>query len=260
MNVRNSIYWQKKNEKATKAKAHTEFVDLKYKEEIKNSIKNTLTYTGSISGLPDTVNNSVPNIIVDEVDSVSAILKYAATGEKTAVLNFASYKNPGGMFIEGSTAQEECLCHESFLYNVLKEFPDYYAYNNARKNRSLYTNRALYSPQVIFERDITCVSCDVITCAAPNFSAASEYCKVSRAENSKVLRDRIKFVLDIAEANKVEILILGAYGAGVFGQDASEVATIFKEYLTSGRYSFKTVSFAIIPGPNVEPFTKIFNE
>ena len=46
---------------------------------------------------------------------------YGGNFYKIAVLNFASFKNPGGMFYNGSSAQEESLCHESFLYNVLKK-------------------------------------------------------------------------------------------------------------------------------------------
>ena len=36
--------------------------------------------------------------------------------ERLAALNFASFKNPGGMYMEGSSAQEESLCHYSILY------------------------------------------------------------------------------------------------------------------------------------------------
>ena len=41
-------------------------------------------------------------------------------------------------------------------------------------------------------------------------------------------------------------LILGAFGCGVFGQDASDVATIFKNWLT-GKYKnvFRHVIFAV---------------
>ena len=35
----------------------------------------------------------------------------------------------------------------------------------------------------------------------------------------------------MAKENQVDLLILGAYGCGVFGQNVKEVAEIFKEYL-----------------------------
>ena len=100
-------------------------------------------------------------------------------------------------------------------------------------------NRGLYSPNIIFYKDGNCVSCDVITCAAPNKSTAQKYQNVSDEENTRVLRSRIKFVLDIAKDNYVDTLILGAYGCGVFGQDAKEVASIFKEYLNTTHKCFK---------------------
>ena len=43
-------------------------------------------------------------------------------------------------------------------------------------------------------------------------------------------------MLDIAKENHVGTLILGAFGCGVFGQDAGEVAEIFKEYLETTHY------------------------
>ena len=87
--------------------------------------------------------------------------------------------------------------------------------------------------------------CDVITCASPNKTASQKYCGVSDEENSKVLRDRIDFVLKIAKDNLVENLILGAGGCGVFGQDPYEVAQIFKELLTTKYKCFDKVIFAI---------------
>ena len=50
-------------------------------------------------------------------DVVSSVNEFA-TG-KTAVLNFASYSNPGGGFIRGMMAQEEALCWGGTMYNVL---------------------------------------------------------------------------------------------------------------------------------------------
>lgn len=251
-------YFVKKHEKSSQAVAHTREVSEKYKKEIDFSKRNTIVYTESVRNLVKRT-HVVPKNEVSEMDSVSAILKNSDSG-KIAVLNFASYKNPGGMFLEGSIAQEECLCHESFLYNILKEFPEYYEYNIQHKNKALYTNRCLYSKDIVFERDNVSCKCDVITCAAPNFTTASKYCNVTEKENSKALRDRIKFVLDIAEDNKVDTLILGAYGAGVFGQSAEEVATLFKNIIESENYGFSKIVYAIISGPNVNPFRKIFGK
>lgn len=101
-----------------------------------------------LAGDTETTETAKPVIIVDKLDSVKSAIQHR--DGKTAVLNFASYKNPGGKFMEGSSAQEECLCHASTLYNVLKQFPVYYQWNRVHNNRALYTNRALYSEDVIF--------------------------------------------------------------------------------------------------------------
>lgn len=259
-------YWDNKEKRAEKAQKWTQTMAKQYPVAIKRAIASTVTYSEDFC-FQNKVRKLDTEIEVVDMDSVSAIKKEAkiieeeSENKRLAVLNFASYKNPGGMFINGSKAQEECLCHESFLYNVLRDKPEYYLWNNENKNKALYLNRALYTPNVVFGGIETGKLCDVITCAAPNKSAAQKHCSVSDEENSEYLKDRIKFVLDIAREEEVDVLILGAYGCGVFGQDPVEVASIFKEYLTTTYQCFDKVVFAIPDGRNgnLRKFKEVFN-
>lgn len=222
---RNDHYWYNREANAVKALNHTNEMGKEFPDEIKACIKNSLIYSpDSIFTVNKSTNKS--EVIFDNVDSVSA-LKYREG--KTAVLNFASYKNPGGGFMGGSSAQEESLCHASFLYNVLKEFQDYYDRNNEMKNKGLYTNRAIYSPNVKFLFDNQWVDVDVITCASPNWSVGMRYKIATPEENSFALRSRIEFIKEILEENNVNTFISGAYGCGVFAQNPMEVASLFKE-------------------------------
>ena len=248
--------WEGKEERAAKAVAHTQQMTEYFQDLIDSAVRHTRIYgTDFVVPFEEDAKVSEPHGMLCATDSVTAAFQFVEG--KTAILNFASHKNPGGMFIGGSRAQEECLCHESFLYNVLRECNDYYAWNNRNLNRGLYVNRGLYTPGVIFIHNDEIASFDVITCAAPNKTAAQKYQNVTNEENSLALRQRIRFVLDIAADNEVETLILGAYGCGVFGQDATEVAQIFKTLLPF--YNFKKVIFAIPQGNgNFEKFKKVW--
>lgn len=257
-------YWKDKETRAEQAYEYTEKMGQKYEREIVESIRNTKEYGPDPIELCDLgVKNTSMEISVLPLDTVSAIgLMYTDYSNKIVALNFASYKNAGGMFLHGSKAQEECLCHESFLYNVLKEKDSFYFWNRNNKNAALYLNRALYSPRIMFNSNNLECFADVITCAAPNKSAAQKYKLVSDADNTVVLRSRIQFVLDIASDNHADVLVLGAYGCGVFGQDPHEVAAIFNDYLTSSHQNFKKVVFAIPEGKdkNYKIFKKVFEK
>lgn len=257
MNI--SYYWADKDERARIAQQHTKRQYDFYSKEIYDSVARTRIYDDNTI-MKMSKDNSGTTVKLEAMGSVDAIFAYQ--DGKVAVLNFASYKNPGGKFLDGSRAQEECLCHESNLYNVLATQADYYAWNNAHKNRALYLNRALYSPDIIFSRpEVTPVKCDVITCAAPNITPSRKYgWGVTDEENTEALESRIKFVLGVAADQGVDTLILGAFGCGVFGQDATEVADLFIKYLTT-TYSgcFKTVVFAIpqdVHGGNHDKFKR----
>lgn len=247
-----------KSELAQAAKRHTEIMEQFYKEDIKDCIDRTKIYRSVPSN--NTKRYDCTEFIYEDLTSEQAVEKYASVDERVCVLNFASYKHPGGMFLEGSNAQEEALCHASTLYNVLSAFQDsYYDYNCEHKNNALYTDASLYSPGVLFFSNDSHLmySCDVLTCAAPNAGAAKKYCDVSDMEIYAHLSCRIRHIISVAVTNKVDTFILGAWGCGVFKNDPYVVAKLFDKYITPGL--FKRVIYAIPDSKNALPFKKICN-
>ena len=228
-------YWNKKQELAKKAQEHTALMAENHAEEISKAVDSTVLYKAA----------SIPHVDFPEVsgeqsvilsDSVSALFMPELAGKKVCILNFASYKNPGGMFINGSSAQEESLCHESFLYNVLKEYDTarrpYYDENRSHLNKGMYQDRALYTPNVRFFHEGLNNDerlADVLTCAAPNYSVALRYGNFSEEENYEALSRRIGFVKTILAIQKPDVAILGAWGCGVFRQNPKEVASLWHQ-------------------------------
>lgn len=246
-------YWAHKEHRALGAKHHLDYVQSVYKSQIVECVRNTKVYSGQVS-VPDGMLNRYDEdteVFVVNMATATTIYLYALDDGKLAALNFASFTEPGGKFIDGSGAQEESLCQESILYPVLLSFKDtYYKENYNCRNNGLYSDRALYSPGIVFCGAVgdanTSVECDIITCAAPNLSYINCWSSIPYEENLNALRKRIDFVLSIAAANGVDNLILGAFGCGVFGQRSYDVALIFDE-LIKDKYkrAFRKVIFAV---------------
>ena len=208
-----------------KAEEHNKTMLKMFEEEINTSIKNSKVF--------DTiqeVSKGSPTFEVFKGTTTDAICKFK--GKKVA-LNFASYKYPGGGFLNGSRAQEEALCHDSFLYNVLSNIQDFYEYNKSHTNRGLYTNRAILSPDIIFKNRFLC---DILTCAAPNRSVRLTYNNFTEEDNRKALESRIEFICSIV--SNYDLVIFGAFGCGIFKQDSATVAKLFKKYAVNGRIIF----------------------
>jgi uncharacterized protein (TIGR02452 family) len=176
------------------------------------------------------------NIEVVNSDSVSALTEFSKTG-KTAVLNMASYKRPGGGVINGARAQEECLFRCSNLGHVIST--DFYP---------LQDDELLWTKDAVFFKDVNYgymkdVKVDVVTIAAINLNAQ----KVDNYE--ELTKNKIRLMLSIATKNNIDNIILGAWGCGVFGNEPSKMAKMFMDVIKEG-YSFDNIIFAIINDHN----------
>jgi uncharacterized protein (TIGR02452 family) len=143
-------------------------------------------------------------------------------------------------------------------------------YDANRASRSLlYTDHAIYSPGVPFFRSEQLSLLEhpflgaVLTMPAPN---AGEHLAREPSDREGVhaaLERRVAMVLAVARAHHHAVLVLGAWGCGVFRNDPLEVATLFDAALASEPFSgaFERVVFAVYDrqaGANRAAFDAVF--
>lgn len=176
---------------------------------------------------------------VENISAVDAVRRLTEEGRhRIGVLNFASAKNPGGGFLNGAMAQEESLAASSTLYRTLTAHEEYYRANRGQSSM-MYTDHAIYSPDVAFFRDggfrlvERPVTASVLTLPAVNMGQVLRKGEdESLAE--QVMYRRMKLALAIFARQGAKNLILGAYGCGVFGNDPVKSAAWWKELLEGG--------------------------
>ena len=131
-------------------------------------------------------------VIVSKKRSFEAAAFYR--GKHVCVLNFASATIPGGGVTKGASAQEECLCRISTLYECIStsEITDdfhkkHWVELKTGKMDSFYNDDCIYTCDVtVFKSDTEnpvllpeeeWFNVDVVSCAAPNLRYMSQHDK-----------------------------------------------------------------------------------
>lgn len=206
----------------------------------------------------------VTRIVLGPDTVLAATAALTAVG-RVGVLNFASAKHPGGGFRKGANAQEESLARSTSLYPCLLRFErSFYAFNKRHANAGAYTHRLVFSPAVALLKDDAgrlqrepWRRADVLTCPAVNRSVS----RMDDAEAERLMRERMRRVLAVAALRGCRVLVLGAFGCGVFRNDAGMVARLWHELLLTGPYRgvFDVVAFALFgPQENLDAFRAQF--
>ena len=215
--------------------------------------------------------------------SLEAAEPYAKQGKKVCVLNFASATNPGGGVVNGSSAQEECICRCTTLYPCLNIKPMWNVFYGPHRKAGdpLYNNDCIYTPNVcVFKSDINFPeplrneewwSVNILTCAAPNLRerpsnamnphAGIRAANIMPSELEQLLTARIRRIFEIAVANGNEVLILGAFGCGAFRNPPEIVAKVFHDVMQDYLCYFDAIEYAVFHTEreriNYEAFSKI---
>lgn len=218
---------------------------------LQKAVDGTRLYTPDEHPPPATVRERRTIVEVENETTLAGAQMLADAGNQVAALNFASAKNPGGGFLSGSQAQEESLARASGLHACLEGSP-FYDFHRTQRD-PMYSDRAIYSPQVPVFRDDDGVlleapwPCSFVTAAAVNRGALEK----RRADVGGAMRTRIALVLDVMAAHGHEAVVLGAWGCGVFRNDPNEIAALFREALTTThRGVFARVRFSVLDRGN----------
>lgn len=183
-----------------------------------------------------------------------------ASAPRILVLNLASATHPGGHTREGASAQEEDLCRRTSLLLSLEseDAKRYYEYNNERKSR-MGSDGVILSPNVEVIKDTSAETLSepfpisVMSCAAPMVRLGLE--GMSQQEYETMLYKRIRGMLLVAASQNFRHLVLGAFGCGVYGNDAAVVSDLFhyviQDFSYGGKDSsrlFDSIDFAVLCG------------
>jgi uncharacterized protein (TIGR02452 family) len=191
--------------------------------------------------------------VVNET-TLAGIARVLAAGKgPVAALNFASAKNPGGGFLNGSQAQEESLARSSALHASLLRAWDFYERHRASSSL-LYSDAIIWSPGCPVFRDDDGALLDepqlvsFVTSPAPNAGAAADNRPEELPLIPEVFQRRSEYVLALAVSQGYNHLVLGAWGCGVFRNDPAIVAAAFLGHLRHGAWSgrFERVVFSVL--------------
>lgn len=201
----------------------------------------------------------ITSIQVSNETTLQAGYRLLAGSSKVLALNFANGLNPGGGFLHGARAQEECLCRSSSLYLTLINDPMYQ--HHAERPSPDSTDWAILSPDVpVFRNDDGTpldepYTLSFLTCAAPYAPA------VGKARSVELMKHRTRRVLEIARAYGYNSLVLGAWGCGAFENDPKSTAVLFKESLLGDfAGSFREIVFAITDWSPDRRFLGVFRD
>ena len=163
-------------------------------------------------------------------DTVSAILSFP--NRHVCALNFANANVPGGAYVLGGNAQEEALCRATLLYYTIRTARGFYRRNRLHVLPD-YTHGMIFSSTVPVIRDNdgnrleNPVACDFITSPAVNRTFAKFL--FSRARLQRTMAERIGRIVALAARNQPDVLVLGAYGCGAFGNRRETVYPQFEQ-------------------------------
>ncbi|KAI1862866.1 hypothetical protein JX265_008912 [Neoarthrinium moseri] len=183
----------------------------------------------------------------DDDETAQKTTQRRQRNHRVVVLNLASDKNPGGGWLNGSSAQEEALCYRSSLSLSLhrRYYPwaarsGLYTRDVVIIRRAQSQGHGLLVPRTPADQLPVVSVVSVAGIRRPEVvsgaggSGLEE--RFARPRDRALTKDKMRLVLRIAAAQGHELLVLGAIGCGAFGNPPREVARCWLEVLEEAEF------------------------
>lgn len=245
-----------KEERAAQAAKHLSFVKGVFAKETESSIQTATIYEDGearAAQLPEPKAEATETAVTTAF-AISAL--HDASGKVTLV-DAASFTRPGGAYEDGAFGPEQVLCSESNLYPILQGIkPAYHSKNRGYACGQLFTDRAAFLKDVVFNREGSMRTANVIVVPEPNRARALENHRSER-ECDACLANRIETLLNIAALQETETLIVGAFGCGRQGFPPAQVIEQFQSWIKAHQGVIAKIVFAV-PRVHFEAFDAAF--
>lgn len=183
---------------------------------------------------------------------------------RPAVLNFANARQPGGGWWNGAVAQEEAMCYRSTLaYSLhqedypLRPLEGIYSSrvavlrHNMESRHAWITNRTLLSPATVRELLPWYSALTVAAIYKPETQSATigwsrrQVRVFAYNEDRQLTKDKMRLALHMAAMHGHDMLVLGAFGCGVYKNPPWDVAQCWLEVLREYGPRWQCVWFAV---------------
>lgn len=176
--------------------------------------------------------NEFSTIYVEKCSSITAVFDAHRRNPNSqiCVLNFANPVVPGGSYQNGQPSQEASLCLHTLLYPTL-DGNEMYTANRRAANDMEGSDVMIYSPNVSVLRDeyykelVHPFKVNVIS-ATPVDNRKYEV-----VAGQKIMERRIRKIINLAAYKHADVLILGAFGCGVYKNDPKKISKCFYNIL-----------------------------
>jgi len=249
------------------------------KKAMIKSTKESVLYRDDNFELELAVKKYRTEIFVAAMDCLEAGVEAAKKWKtKPVVLVNGSQNNPGGGFTSGMAAQEEDICRRTGLIHCLDD--PWFLEPKRNWSYPIPEFGAMYSKDVFvfrhgaekgyafMQRPMKLGFINQAAYKSPPIKETGGQQELSNRVKKCILR-KLAAVLNTAVIHNHEVLILGAFGCGVYENPPNVIARLFHQLLgPGGRFEgvFRAVIFAIVDGRparhnpkgNLHPFANIF--
>lgn len=234
------------------------------KKNLNFAIRNSAHYSPEVlKSMPfEYIGRNTTNISVTNESTLTAAKRF----DNPFCLNFASGKHPGGGFLKGSIAQEECIARASGMFPCISQMVDVYSAHR-QEGAPFYTHHMIYSPKVPVFRDEkdslieNPYRISILTSPSVNIGYMKKKKKSLMSNVTSAMITRTRYMLAIADDHNHRDLILGAWGSGVFGLPSGLMPDIF-DFVIKNNFKgvFKNIVFAILDTSEDEYYIGPFKE